>query len=276
MYTELVKVCIIIANSRCPTCTTQFDGRVASSRRGAALIDYKRVHDVRLVEVALSLSVVHGHRRRRAGALEAARTSQRLQQADVDFRRHRAVVLVPGVDGRHDSGRHGNEHLQPQPRTPREQSTSPPHLFHSISGFGCAPSKTGSEFETRQTPEPMTGRDGKRRFYTADVRSRVDAATCRAAQCQQRYFLTAKGRIPRRRHRHRHRRPCENPRRHVRHARFPCENPREDVGVGVVECGLNNVRVSSKTIASKSDRFDRRRRKHWRDMTTPTNVSVAF
>jgi len=40
--------------------------------------------DFCLVEVATALSVTNGHRRRRSSPLEAKRTFERLQQADVD------------------------------------------------------------------------------------------------------------------------------------------------------------------------------------------------
>jgi len=69
-----------------------------------------------LVEVATTLSVMNSHRRRRSSPLEAKRTFERLQQADVKHRRCRVVdVITTGAR------RRNNEHLQLQPH---QQSTS--------------------------------------------------------------------------------------------------------------------------------------------------------
>ena len=81
--------------------------------------------DFCLVEAAAALSVTNSHRRRRSSHLEAERTFERLQQADVDHWRIRVVVvMVTGVRCR------GTEHLQQL--QPWQQATSHPvHLYFS-------------------------------------------------------------------------------------------------------------------------------------------------
>ena len=69
----------------------------------------RAVLDLCLVEVAAVLGVTNGHRRRRSSTLEAKRTFERLQQADVDHRRRCVFDIMTGIC------HHGNEHLQLQP-----------------------------------------------------------------------------------------------------------------------------------------------------------------